>query len=277
MNLSRGFRFGTKYCTTDGVALIQVQDGKPAESFSAGGTIMPRACERNVVFCGIERVVPHAEKSVSKSYRKAFQKAKEAGYEKEVAGTVSRILGRPYDDFYYKQHSKYRLPLVRVKSRSYSGFNMGAGENTLFEIFSTIYACQDSLLLIIDEIEHGLHEEAQIRFVEELKEICVRRHIQVICTTHSPRILSALPPEARIHLERTGDIVRVIPAISPEYAAGLLSGIKHTELDVYCEDDVAQELITLALPNEVRLRVNIIPIGSAAAVVRQLAEKFKEG
>jgi predicted ATPase len=232
--------------------------------------------DRNVVFCGIERVVPHAEKSVSKSYRRAFQKAKEAGYEQEVAATVGRILGRPYDEFYYKHHSKYRLPLVRVKTRSYSGFNMGAGENTLFEIFSTIYACPGSLLLVIDEIELGLHEEAQVRFVNELKEICARRHIQVICTTHSPRVLASLPPEARLHLERAGNLVRVIPAISPQYAAGLLSGIKQAELDIYCEDDFSQELITLALPNELRLRVNIIPIGSAAAVIRQLAAKFKD-
>jgi predicted ATPase len=231
---------------------------------------------RNVVFCGIERVVPHAEKSVSKSYRRAFQKAKEAGYEVDVAATVGRILGRPYDEFYYKQHSKYRLPLVRVSKRSYSGFNMGAGENTLFEIFSTIYACEGSLLLVIDEIELGLHEEAQIRFIEELKEICLKRHHQVVCTTHSPRILAALPPEGRIHLERMGNTIRVIPKISPEYAAGLLSGIKQSELKVYCEDDFAHEVITLALPNELRSRVTVIPIGSAAAVVRVLAARFKE-
>ncbi len=231
---------------------------------------------RNVVFCGIERVVPHAEKSVSRSYRRAFQKAKEAGYEADVAATVGRILGRPYDEFFYKQHSKYRLPLVRVKKCSYSGFNMGAGENTLFEIFSTIYACQGSLLILIDEIELGLHEEAQIRFIEELKEICLKRHIQVVCTTHSPKVLAGLPPEARIHLERTGDAIKVIPGISPEYAAGLLSGMKQSELNVYCEDDFAQEIITLALPNEVRSRVTAIPIGSAAAVVRLLAAKFKE-
>ncbi len=231
---------------------------------------------RNVVFCGIEGVVPHAEKSVSKSYRRAFQKAKEAGYETDVASTVGRILGRPYDEFYYKQHSKYRLPLVRVKKRSYSGFNMGAGENTLFEIFSTIYACEGSLLLVIDEIELGLHEEAQIQFIAELKEICFKRHIQIVCTTHSPRVLAALPPEGRVHLERMGDAVRVIPGISPEYAAGLLSGIKQSELDIYCEDDFAQEIITLTLPNELRSRITVIPIGSAAAVVRVLAARFKE-
>lgn len=232
--------------------------------------------DRNVVFFGIERVVPHAEKSVSKSYRRAFQKASAGGYEPEVAAAVGRILGRPYDEFYYKQHSKYRLPLVKSKGRVYSGFNMGAGENTLFEIFSTIHACTGSLFLVIDEIELGLHEEAQVQMIRELKKVCAKRHIQIICTTHSPRILGALPPEGRIHLEKIGDAVRVLPDISPKYAAGLLSGVKEAELDIYCEDEIAASVLSLALPNDIRSRVQITPIGSSAAVIRQLVAKFKD-
>jgi predicted ATPase len=232
--------------------------------------------KRNVVYLGIERVVPHAEKSVSKSYRHAFQKAKEEGYEKTVRETVGKIIGRPYDEFYFKKHSKYRLPLVKSRGQIYSGFNMGAGENALFEILSTIYACPDSLLIVIDELELGLHEEAQIRLIEELKKICKKRHIQIVCTTHSPRILSALPPEARIHLEKESGVVKVIPEISADYAAGLMSGVKQAELDILCEDDIAQDILSLALPNELRSRVRIVPIGSTAAVVRHLAARFKE-
>lgn len=55
-----------------------------------------------------------------------------------------------------------------------------------------------------------------------------------------------------------------------------MSGIKQAELDIYCEDEFSQELITLALPNELRLRVNVVEIGSAAAVIRQLAARFKD-
>jgi len=231
---------------------------------------------RNVVYIGIERVVPHAEKSVSKSYRHAFQKGKQEGYEQAVMETVGRIIGRSYEDFYFKKHSKYRLPLVQSRGHVYSGFNMGAGENALFEIISTIYACPDSLLLVIDEIELGLHEEAQVRLIEELKKICQKRHIQIICTTHSPRILSSLPPEARIHLEKQATVVKVIPEISPEYAAGLMSGINQAELDVMCEDEIAKGILSLALPNELRSRVRIIPIGSSAAVIRHLAARYKE-
>jgi hypothetical protein len=32
--------------------------------------------------------------------------------------------------------------------------------NALFEIFATIFACPEGVLLVIDEIELGLHEEA---------------------------------------------------------------------------------------------------------------------
>lgn len=232
--------------------------------------------KRNVVYLGIERVVPHAEKSVSKSYRRAFIKGQQEGYEESVRETVGKIIGRSYDEFYFKKHSKYRLPLVHSRGHTYSGFNMGAGENALFEIFSTIYACPDSLLLIIDELELGLHEEAQIRLVEELKKICHKRHIQIVCTTHSPRIISALPPEARVHLEKQSTAVKVVPEISANYAAGLMSGVKQAELDVLCEDDIAQDILSLALPNDLRSRVRIIPIGSAAAVVRHLAARHKE-
>jgi hypothetical protein len=83
-------------------------------------------------------------------------------------------------------------------------------------------------------------------------------------------------PQGRIHLERTGNAVRVIEGISPQYAAGLLSGLQHAELDIYCEDDTAKNILASALPNDVRSRVQITPIGSAAAVVRQLAARYRE-
>lgn len=231
---------------------------------------------RNVVFLGIERVVPHIEKSVSKSYRYAFQKGKAEGYEQIVRETVGKIVSRPYDDFYYKRHSKYRLPLVSSHGQVYSGFNMGAGENALFEIFSIIYACPSSLILVIDEIELGLHEEAQTKLVEELKKVCEKRHIQIVCTTHSPKVLGCLPPEGRLHLEKQNDVVKVIPEISADYAAGLMPGLKQAELDILCEDSIAQNILSLALPNEIRARIQILPIGSAGAVVRHLAARSKE-
>lgn len=235
-----------------------------------------RRIHRPVVYLGFERVVPHAEKSVSKSYRALFHRVEARGWENDVHTIAGRILGMDYADFEYRQHSKYHLPVVSSRGNKYSGFNMGAGEDALFEIISTIMDSPEGSLFVIDEIELGLHEDAQARLIEELKLLCEKRHIQVICATHSPRILEYLPPEGRIFLDRIGDLTQVIPGISAGYATGKLSGRPNTELDVLVEDEAARLIVEIALPIEVRSRVNVMPIGSSTAVMRHLAARYRE-
>jgi energy-coupling factor transporter ATP-binding protein EcfA2 len=153
---------------------------------------------------------------------------------------------------------------------------MGAGENALFEIFSTIYACPPGVLLVIDEIELGLHEKAQKRLMHELKKLCMERKIQVICTTHSAAVLDCVPPEARFLVERRGNETVITPGISSAYAAGRLAGENSNELDIYLEDEIAENLVQALLPVSTRRRVNLLPVGSAAAVIRQLAARYRE-
>ncbi len=230
---------------------------------------------RTVVFLGIQRVVPHSEKSVSRSYRTYFKFDVPDGWEEDVKKVVGRILGAKYDDYWLKTHSKYRLPLVSSKGNIYSGFNMGAGENALFEIFTIIFGSPPGTLLVIDEIELGLHEKAQKKLILELKKICRKRKVQVICTTHSPAVLESIPPEGRFYIENVAKNIIVTPGISVEYAAGKLAGVDSNELDIFVEDGIANTIIESTLDNELRSRVSILPIGSPAAIVRQMAAKYK--
>jgi energy-coupling factor transporter ATP-binding protein EcfA2 len=231
---------------------------------------------RTVIFFGIQRVVPHSEKSVSKNYRSSFADGAPDGWEVNVKNAVGRVLGITYDNFWVKTHGKYHLPMVSIRGNVYSGFNMGAGENALFEIFSTIYASPKGSLLVIDEIELGLHENAQKRLIRELKRISKNRHIQLVCTTHSATILSSVPPEGRFYVESYPGKTVVTPGISPAYAAGKLSGENSNELDIYTEDGVAACIVEAVLSNDIRKRVNVIPIGSAIAIVRQMAARYKD-
>jgi predicted ATPase len=231
---------------------------------------------RNVVFFGVQRVVPPSEKSVSKSYRRFFSHQASPGWENQVKDVVARILGTNYDTFKMNVYTKYRLPVVTVKQSLYSGFNMGAGENALFEIFSTIYATPRGTLLIIDEIELGLHQDAQKKFIEELKTVCLERHIQVICTTHSPSILEAIPPEARFYIQTYPTNTLVTVGITSLHAAAKLSGENSKELDVYVEDTTAQNIVESIMDNDVRKRVTTIPIGSPTTIIHQMASRFKE-
>lgn len=230
--------------------------------------------KRNVVFFGIDRVVPHSEKSVYRSYRNRFKTSKREEWERFVKDIIGKILNKNYDDFWHKEHSDYRLPMVKSGDNIYSGFNMGAGENALFEIFSTIFACPPGVLLVIDEIELGLHEEAQTRFINELKKVCNDMKVQIICTTHSYNIMASVPPEARFFVENFKEKTVITPNISPLFASGKLSGENSNELDVFVEDTIGKALLESALENNLRMRINILPIGSSVAVIRQLASHY---
>jgi len=230
--------------------------------------------KRNVAFLGIDRIVPHAERSQSRSYSKAFKDAVQKGWEDKVKEAVGSILGKKYDSFRYLEYSKYSLPIVKVGETAYSGFNMGAGENALFEIFSVLYDCGKGALLVIDEIELGLHAEAQRRFIDKLKETCLELHAQVICTTHSKEIFERLPNDARYFVETVNGKTKILNSVSSEFAFSKLGGVAGQELDVLVEDDVAKALVAAALQAQQRTRITIAEIGSANCLARQLAATY---
>lgn len=233
--------------------------------------------DRTVVFLGIERVVPHMERSQSRSYSKSFKDVPLKGWEQQVMTAVGYVLGKTYDDFRYVVHSKYSLPIVQCGKAIYSGFNMGAGENALFDIFSIIYSAGPGALVVIDEIELGLHVEAQRKLIQRLKEVCEEQKIQIICTTHSSEILDALPPSARIYLESVAGTTRITSGISSDFAFNKLSALHGREADIFVEDDVARSLILAALPAPTRTRITVIQIGSSLALARQLAATYVRG
>lgn len=113
-------------------------------------------------------------------------------------------------------------------------------------------------LLVIDEIELGLHEGAQKRLISELKHLCIELHCQVICSTHSSAILEQLPPpEGRYYLEAYNRKSNVIPYISPQYAMGKLSGGQIKELTIYDEDGVGESVLRGWLSSEVLRRIKL--------------------
>ena len=229
---------------------------------------------RNVAFIGIERVVPHYERSASRSYSRTFRNNGIAGWENKAQEAVSYILEKEYQNLQYHVHSKYYLPVVRVGETIYSGLNMGAGENALFEIFKIIHEIGPGGLLVIDEIELGLHIESQRRLMKELKKACLENKVQIIFSTHSKTIFSCLPEDARFFVENHGTTTLLSCGISPEYAMNKMGSRSNTELEVYLEDGVAKSLLSITIPHELRQRINLLQIGSAQCLSRQLAATY---
>lgn len=232
---------------------------------------------RNVIYLGINRIVPPSESSAHRSYRKAFE-AEEipAHILEQIQSYASRIFGKNYSSLRIFSHNSYRLFLVQRNAISYSGFNMGAGENAVISILLDLINAGPGTLLVIDEIELGLHAKAQKEFIAVLKEICRDNKCQIICSTHSDIILGSLPPQARFFIQNQNAQTIITPEISAEYAFGKLAGRNTNELDVFVEDEVGKSIIANILPLQLRERINIYVIGSDQAVLKQMAARYRE-
>jgi predicted ATPase len=253
--------------------------GIQTSSKKTGGkwTNYDRRVRRNVIHFGTERVVTPNERSAHRSYRHRFTPAElDEQTRQKICLIAGRIFGKAYDSFSLHEHSKYRLAMVQSGRAAYSGFNMGAGESAVFSMLVALFEAGSGTLLVVDEIELGLYEKAQKRLMYELKQLCKELHCQIICSTHSPVILENLPPDARFFIETHGRHTNVIRGISSQYACGKLAGRSSGELTIFSEDDASEAILIDIMPLNMRERAKVFPIGSADAVLRQLAARYRE-
>ena len=79
---------------------------------------------------------------------------------------------------------------------TYSEFSFGSGEASVIHVISDIEAVPDSSLVLLEEIENGLHPLAVCRLVDYLIAVAARKRLQILFTTHSDHALMPLPSEA---------------------------------------------------------------------------------
>lgn len=233
---------------------------------------------RSVTYLGINRIVPPSESSPHKHYCRKFTEDAPLSETqiRELRDAMSKILGRDYSGISLKKYGTYRLFSAQRSGTDYTGFNMGAGENAVLGLLLEIIAAGRGALIVVDEIDLGLHAKAQSMLVRVLKEFCEKYHCQIICSTHSKMVLDELPLDARFFIRRKDNTTDIIPNITSEFAFGELSGHHGIELSVFTEDDVAAAFLTNSLPLEIRNRIHIIPIGSDQAVLKHLAVHYRE-
>ncbi len=264
----------SKYHSKDGIIKSDTRRKKPSGKWNDYNSRPKRV----VTFLGINRIVPPSESSTHCNYCRYFKKKNiDESQLGEIQGVMTRILGRDYSGIELKEFKTYKLFKAIRGELKYTGFNMGAGENAIFSLFLEILRAGKGALIIVDEIELGLHAQAQIRLIKELKKICNREKCQIIFSTHSKEVLKALPPEARIFIKRSGQNVDIVPAISAEYAFGKLSGDNSSELSVFVEDTVGKAFLENSLPYNIRERIKIVAAGSHQAVLKHIAVHYREG
>ena len=137
---------------------------------------------------------------------------------------------------------KSLLFAVQEAGVQYSELHMAAGERAILRLSKEIAHLEDGLVLI-DEVEAGLHPWVQQLLMLQLQKLALQNNLQVIVTSHSPIVLNAVPEAGRIFLERneTGN-VSVVSAYRDIVQNALYGRPAHT-LNVLCEDKVAEALL----------------------------------
>ena len=161
------------------------------------------ALDRHVLLFGVSRTVPANERpELVRCASNSFEvpDTQVQVLTEPVRQAVSRILGKDVTGFSRLSiDTKGRVTLLAGKTKagkSYSEFHFGAGESSIIRMVAEIELANDQALVLIEEIENGLHPVATVRMVEYLIDVAERKKLQAIFTTHSNDALKPLPSRA---------------------------------------------------------------------------------
>jgi len=198
--------------------------------------------ERPVLYFGINRTVPAGERTEFKKIATPRYKYKGSriSISSDTISHVAKILGKDVSRFQMVTlDSGKEFYIGGDGTISYSEFHFGAGESSVIRMVSKIESAQKNTLVLIEEIENGLHPVAVRRMVEYLIDAAERRSVQSIFTTHSEDALLPLPPEG-IWYAIEGKIRQ--GRISIE-ALRAMMGRVNEGLAIFVEDDLSREIV----------------------------------
>jgi AAA15 family ATPase/GTPase len=230
--------------------------------------------EREVLIFGISRTVPASERAeLNRCISNNFSLSKEKidSISLSVSNAVASILDKDISKFsFLNVDDRGRVTLLAGKTLqgdSYSEFHFGAGESSVIRMAIELETVPENSLILIEEIENGLHPVATIRMVEYLVDLAQRRKIQVIFTTHSNDALRPLPDKA-IWAAANGSLYQGKLDISSLRA---ISGQIDSQLVLFVEDSFAKiwvEEIIRSIPDVAMDAISVHAMaGDGTAVV----------
>jgi hypothetical protein len=203
---------------------------------------------RPVEFVGLLRALHPSELRTLRRYFGMDRAHVPASLEPPHEAMVSQVMARSYTAVRVAESGHYSLHYLDVDGFCYSGFNMGSGEDVTCQLVRILHRLPKGGLLIIEEIETGLHPAAQRNLMRHLIEFCWEKQLQVICSSHTQSVLECMPAEARILLVRHGATLQPRYGVSVGEAVSEMAELPMAELAVYVEDELARHLLLKALP-----------------------------
>ena len=257
----------------------QLVTDKETNFHKGEGRWMPhydRRAERYITYIGVYGSVPQIELEKKESlitFTSSPLKDNSWLKVKEIAGIV---LNRNYDELnMYKASGSKEYLGVRMGSVKYSSLSMGAGEQRVFHIIEALVKAKKGGLILIEEIELLLHEDALSRLLDELQKLAIDKNLQIIFS-HSPNIVSKNYIAIR-YIFQTPEQTYCLTSITDE-GMRRLTGKQVRPVKVYVEDDLAKALVNrIAADNGMRKLVEVNNFGASKNLFTLLCGKLLQG
>lgn len=222
-----------------------------------------KSLQREVFFFGVSRTIPAVErKDLSKfaTQNTHFAPNECCELTSESAQEITRILGKDVSKFMVIKPNKYgNITLLSGKTdknKSYSEFHFGAGESSIIKMIMGIESAPPQSLILIEEIENGLHPLVVCRLIDYLIKVAERKKLQVIFTTHSEYAIKSLPGSA-IWASLNGKAVQGKLTIE---SLKTFTGDTRAQLVIYVEDEFAKEWLIQMLRGNKSIELTSIAI-----------------
>ncbi len=175
------------------------------------------------------------------------------------------IMNRNYDAYHSVTYDNgTRLSFgVTTGGLTYPALSMSAGEQRVFRILEAVITAPNYALLLIDEIDLFLHQDALSRLIAFLSQHCAQKNKQLVMTTHFPPVASMYSDVSITTLHRT-----TVKTIS--WSGYSSSALRHITGDVgrpvtvYVEDEFSYAILSqIAIELRMRPSVEIVLYGAA--------------
>lgn len=221
------------------------------------------AVNRPTLLFGVSRTLPATERrELSRAVGNNFVAASSVKLDPTVISYVGRILDKELTGCNRLSiDASGRATLFALSTpggNDYSEFHFGAGEASVIRIVGAVEEAPENSLILIEEIENGLHPVATRRIVEYLIGVAERKSCQVIFTTHSNDALAPLPAKA-IWAAYDGEVlqgkldIRALRTITSQIDA---------RLAIFVEDRFAELMVQTALRYTENVEMDAIKIHS---------------
>lgn len=198
---------------------------------------------REVRLIDLERVLP--ARNFSHSLLRKISTSTQMRLLPEIEQAFSYILDTPNVEIHQiGAHVNKIAFLINYQSEPYSSYNAASGEESLINILIDIFTTPNNSLILIDEIEAGLHPSIQRKLADVIQYVSWTHKKQFIITTHSPTLLSAFNQKSRKFIDKNNNgHYETINKISVNGAFSKMDSKAYPLMHCYCEDEVAEYII----------------------------------